>query len=107
MTNVSTQQVSLVVIPQQAWEEVNQTLQELKSILTNQKKDAANNQWIKSTEARKLLKISPKTWQTYRDERRIPFSQFGRKIYVKRADLEAFMEQHYINARSQQKGGTA
>ena len=44
MTNVSTQQVSLVVIPQQAWEEVNQTLQELKSILTNQKKDAANNQ---------------------------------------------------------------
>jgi excisionase family DNA binding protein len=46
-----------------------------------------------------MLGVSAKTWQTYRDERRIPFSQFGRKIYVKRADLEAFMEKHYINSK--------
>ena len=58
-----------------------------------------NSQWVESTVARKLLGVSQKTWQTYRDERRIPFSQFGRKIYVKRADLETFMESHYITAR--------
>lgn len=102
--NYLTQQVSLVVIPQQVWEGVNDTLQELKAILINNKENVNNNQWIESTEARKMLKVSPKTWQTYRDERRIPFSQFGRKIYVKRADLEKFMEQHYISARNQ-KGG--
>ncbi len=39
---------------------------------------------------------SQKTWQTYRDKRLIPFSQFGRKIYVKRADLEAFLEGNKI-----------
>lgn len=105
-SNIPTQQVSLVVIPQQVWEGVNSTLQELKAILISQKEDRIQNQWIESTEARKILKVSAKTWQTYRDERRIPFSQFGRKIYVKRADLEAFMEQHYIYARNQ-KGGIA
>lgn len=99
-----TQQVSLVVIPQQVWEGFNNTLQELKAIL--KKENVNSNQWIESTEARKMLKVSPKTWQTYRDERRIPFSQFGRKIYVKKADIEAFMEQHYISARNQ-KGGIA
>ncbi|WP_368180309.1 helix-turn-helix domain-containing protein [Bacteroides caccae] len=52
---------------------------------------------MESTQVRKRLGISAKTWQTYRDERRIPFSQFGRKIYVKRADLEKFMEDHYID----------
>ena len=61
--------------------------------------EEVNNQWIESVDARKMLRVSAKTWQTYRDERRIPFSQFGRKIYVKRADLEAFMEKHYINSR--------
>jgi excisionase family DNA binding protein len=56
-------------------------------------------EWIPSNEVLKQLGISRKTWQKYRDERRIPFSQFGRKIYVKRTDLEAFMENHKINGR--------
>jgi hypothetical protein len=43
-----------------------------------------------------MLGISQKTWQIYRDKRIIPFSQFGRKIYVKRADLEAFLEDNRI-----------
>lgn len=103
-SNIPTQQVSLVVIPQQVWEGVSNTLQELKAILISQKEDRTHNKWIESTEARKILKVSAKTWQTYRDERRIPFSQFGRKIYVKRADLEAFMNQHYICARNQEGG---
>ncbi len=46
-----------------------------------------------------MLGISPKTWQNYRDQRVIPFSQIGRKIYVCRADLEDFMRSHYIKAR--------
>ena len=47
----------------------------------------------------KLLGISQKTWQTYRDKRLIPFSQIGSKIFVKRADLEKFMESHYIESK--------
>lgn len=95
---------TMVILPQEIWENVTTTLIELKDYIKGKRQDEVGNQWIDSTEARKLLKVSPKTWQTYRDERRIPFSQFGRKIYVKKADLEKFMEQHYICARDQ-KGG--
>ena len=33
---------------------------------------------------------------TYRDQHRVPFSQYGRKIYVKKADLVSFMESNKI-----------
>lgn len=52
------------------------------------------NDWVESQEARKLLGISARTWQMYRDKRVIPFSQFGRKIYVKRTDIEEFLRKH-------------
>ncbi|MBS5540635.1 MAG: helix-turn-helix domain-containing protein [Phocaeicola plebeius] len=103
MGNITTQtaaeNLAMVVLPKTAWEGVVSEIQELKNILQKKSEEEVNNQWIESTQARKMLGVSPKTWQTYRDERRIPFSQFGRKIYVKRADLEAFMESHYIQSR--------
>lgn len=89
----------MIVIPQEVWEAVQATLNEVRSLLTKKTLEEADNQWIESVRARKMLGVSAKTWQTYRDERRIPFSQFGRKIYVKRRDLEAFMNAHYIKAR--------
>ena len=89
----------MAVIPQNYLQEILTKLESVENILTKKSENEINNQWIESTQARKMLKVSTKTWQTYRDERRIPFSQFGRKIYVKRSDLEKFMEQHYICAR--------
>ena len=97
--NVSAENLAMVVLPKAAWEAVASEIRELKNLLQEKSEEEVRNQWLESTEARKMLGVSPKTWQTYRDERRIPFCQFGRKIYVKRADLEAFMEKHYINAR--------
>lgn len=91
--------LSMVVLPKSAWEAVTDELREIKNLFQKKSEEEANSQWIESVEARKMLGVSAKTWQTYRDERRIPFSQFGRKIYVKRADLEAFMEKHYIKTR--------
>ena len=45
------------------------------------------------------LGISSRTFQRYRDEHRIAFIQRGRKIYVKRADLNTFQEANRIEAR--------
>ena len=92
--------LNMVVVPQEWLYEVREKLDSVKSILEGKSKEEINSQWIESADARRILGISQKTWQTYRDERRIPFSQFGRKIYVKRADLESFMESNYIKARS-------
>ena len=98
--NTSTAEgLAIVVLPKSVWEAVTTELHEIKNLFQKKSEEEVNNQWIESVEARKILGVSAKTWQTYRDERRIPFSQFGRKIYVKRADLEAFMEKHYINSR--------
>ena len=90
--------MAMVVVPQKVWQEVKEDLQEVKELLTAKSTEEARNEWIESVEARKMLGVSPKTWQTYRDRRIIPFTQIGRKILVKRSDLEAFMEAHYIHS---------
>ncbi len=91
--------LQMAVIPQSFLSEITSELREVKKLLTKKTEEEINGQWIESTQARKLLGVSQKTWQTYRDERRIPFSQFGRKIYVKRADLDNFMQSHYIESK--------
>lgn len=90
---------SVVMLPQAEWEGIKDLLNEVKDTLQTRSAEEVNNQWIESTEARQMLGVSAKTWQDYRDKRVIPFSQFGRKIYVRRADIEAFMQQHYISAK--------
>lgn len=103
MAQVTTQAAmpSVVVLPQAEWEGIKELLNEVKDTLKNKSAEEINSQWIESTQARKMLGVSAKTWQDYRDKRVIPFSQFGRKIYVRRADIENFMEQHYIKSNKQ------
>lgn len=89
----------MVMLPQTEWEGVKSDLQELKELVKVKNNEELNAQWIDSIEARKILGVSQKTWQHYRDTRIIPFTQVGRKIYVKRADLNKFMQDHYINSK--------
>ncbi len=91
----------VVVLPESEWKGIKDLLLEVKDTLQTKSDTEINSQWIESTEARKMLGVSAKTWQDYRDKRLIPFSQFGRKIYVRRADIEAFLQQHYIKARKE------
>ena len=102
MANTTTQAAmpSVVMLPQAEWEGIKDLLNEVKDTLQAKSAEEISSQWIESTEARKMLGVSAKTWQDYRDKRVIPFSQFGRKIYVRRADIEAFMQQHYISANN-------
>lgn len=96
----ATPTLQMAVVPQEWLDDVREQLNSVKSLLEEKSQEEINSQWIESGKARQMLGISQKTWQNYRDERRIPFSQFGRKIYVKRADLEAFMEANYITIES-------
>lgn len=89
---------NMVVVPQEVWENVTSNIQEIKTLFQKKSEEEEGSKWIESTQARKMLGVSQKTWQTYRDTRAIPFSQFGRKIYVKKADIERFMQEHYINS---------
>lgn len=91
----------IVVLPESEWASIKDLLKEVKDTLQTKSDEDMKSQWVESTTARKMLGVSAKTWQDYRDKRVIPFSQFGRKIYVRRADIEAFLQQHYIKARKE------
>ena len=92
---------SLVVLPESEWNGIKDLLQEVKDTLQAKSKTEINAMWVESTEARKILGVSAKTWQDYRDKRVIPFSQYGRKSYVRRADIEAFLQKHFVKAKTE------
>ena len=91
----------MVVLPEAEWQRLQKKLDDISSLVSKRNTDELNSEWIESSVARKVLGVSKSTWQSYRDQRKIPFSQFGRKIYVKRADLDAFMKEHYITPQNE------
>lgn len=92
--------VSMVVqLPQTAWEGILAKLDEVAIKIESRNFNEAKAEWIESGEARRMLGVSQSTWQNLRDTRKIPFSQYGRKIYVKKSDLQDFMEKNYITSK--------
>ncbi|WP_373147527.1 helix-turn-helix domain-containing protein [Bacteroides xylanisolvens] len=91
----------VVLVPQSVLDELIQEVKAVKEICMNRfQENKTGEEWLSSEEVKSILGVSAKTWQKYRNEKRIPFSQFGRKIYVKKADLDAFMEKHKIKGRN-------
>lgn len=86
----------MVVLPASVLEALTDGIDTLKAMVErlsqDRQKEDLSAGWLESEDARQFLGVSHKTWQNYRDKRVIPFSQFGRKIYVKRSDLEDFLQ---------------
>lgn len=57
-----------------------------------------HSQWIDNREFCKLLGISSRTAQNYRDKGLVSFSQIGTKIYYQQQDIEHFLQNHKIKA---------
>lgn len=87
-----------IMVPEEEWRNLRDTLEQIIDPITRRNADDSGGEWIESEDVRKILGVSPKTWQNYRDQRIIPFSQIGRKIYVNRVDLDAFLRKHCIPA---------
>nr|DAJ08903.1 MAG TPA: helix-turn-helix domain protein [Caudoviricetes sp.] len=90
--------MTMVVLPQETLDEI---MDVVRRAADNQgaKSAAKDDEWLTSEEARKILGVSPKTWQNYRDRGIIPFSQTGRKIYVLRSDLNNYLKSHRISRK--------
>ena len=52
-------------------------------------------QILNNIEFMKLMKISARTAQTWRDEGKIGFSQEGRKVFYTMKDIKDFLTRHY------------
>lgn len=90
--------MTMILVPEEEWRNLHDTLEQIIDLITRRNADDSSSEWIESEDVRKILGVSPKTWQNYRDKRIVPFSQIGRKIYVNRADLDAFLREHRIPA---------
>ncbi len=87
---------NFILLPKSIWKSVCDDIAIIKNRLEVICPAADCDEYLSSEEARKFLGVSKRTWQTYRDQHRVPFSVAGRKIYVKKADLVSFMESNKI-----------
>ena len=65
--------------------------QELKKNLSN-KKDHTERQWLRSSEVRLMLQISPGTLQNLRINGTLSFSKMGRIVFYKYEDIVRLLE---------------
>lgn len=61
----------------------------------NTKPGEVQETYLDNKQFMEMLKISPRTAQTWRDEGKISFSQVGSKIYYRLSDFEKCMETYY------------
>lgn len=61
-------------------------------------KPQSAKQWLKSTEVRKLLNISPGTLQTLRINKTIAYTRVGGIIYYAHQDIEKLLESNKIES---------
>lgn len=74
----------------------NLLLTDLKEII--QSKSQQHKKWLKSTEVRKLLNISPGTLQTLRINKTLSYTKIGGIIYYAQQDLEKLLEQNKVSS---------
>ncbi|MEL7005888.1 MAG: helix-turn-helix domain-containing protein [Bacteroidota bacterium] len=65
-------------------------IEELKSIISGE--TAETKKWLKSSEVRKLLKISPGTLQNLRVNGHLPYTKIGGVIFYEYKDILTMIE---------------
>lgn len=83
-----------LIIEKSAFDILVEQIEELKTIALSQK---IKEKWLDNQEFIRLMKISKRTAQHYRDSGVIPFAQIGAKIYYKLSDIEELLEENYKN----------
>ncbi len=79
--------MDVIIFESQAFREIDGKLTTILRKVSEQKSYQGET-WLDNQEVCKILKISKRTLQSYRDEGILPFSQVGSKIYYKRSDID-------------------
>lgn len=92
-------EMEVVIIQPGSFEALAKKLEEI-DVKVNRLLSGSNSpELLTGKELCKLLKISPRTLQRYRDHRLIEFSQSGTKIFYSRSAVNKFMEANHIKLR--------
>ena len=90
--------MELKVLSNEEYDKIIQKLDEVLELLSETLKKSRNpleEIWLDTFEAAKILKVSTRTLQNYRDNGTLPFSKIGSKIYFKASDIELMLNEHY------------
>jgi hypothetical protein len=88
--------MELKFISNEAYTQLMKRLDGIEKYLNKQaKKKPLDEIWLDIREVCALLKISTRTLQHYRDERKLPYSQISGKIYFKASDIQKHLEKNY------------
>ena len=67
--------------------------------LRNEYADKGTKKWISSGEACRLLNVSFRTLQTYRDNGTLPYAQIGHKVFFRPSDIEKILNERRVDGK--------
>ncbi len=85
--------MEVVVLSKEQFEELQTNLTEIRTHVKKITSPAAH--FVDNKEFVKMMGISLRTAQVWRDEGKIGFTQEGKKIYYRMSDIEQFMKDNY------------
>lgn len=89
--------MQVITIEVEAFKEIVSKIDAINLSLAT-KENVPTEKWLDNKEFMKLMNVSIRTAQSYRDEGIISFSQIGNKIFYKRSDIEALLMKNYRKA---------
>ena len=91
-----------LIITKDQFEELLQEMQAIRALI-EEGPERKEEELLDNSDFIRLMKVSSRTAQTWRDEGKIALSQIGKKIYYRYSDVELFLEQHYQGAFGKRK----
>ncbi|NLU29420.1 MAG: helix-turn-helix domain-containing protein [Bacteroidales bacterium] len=98
--------MGIVLIERKVWERMLETFSELTGkVLKLTESNIGMKKWLDNEDVCRMLNISKRTLQSYRDSGKLAFSQINHKIYYKPEDVEAFCKRNYFSIRQKNSYG--
>ena len=94
--------MNAVILTQEQYNEIITRIDELKLEIKGNSK-SSSNEFVDNSDFIKLMNISKRTAQAWRDEGKISFSQVGGKIYYKMSDVQEMLNHNYNPAFKNKK----
>lgn len=89
----------LIVVEKELWEELTGLVRDLAAEVRKLVKDRTQPEILTHKEAAAYLGYSSDRLHDLKNDRRIPYSQCGRKISYRLEDLDQFLEEHKVSRR--------
>jgi len=96
--------MEVITISSEAFQQIIKEISEIsKNINHTNNQQPLSETWLDIQDVCRLLKISKRTLQSYRDNGLLSYSQISGKIYFKAADVEDHLNSHYVKALNYKK----